>query len=124
MFFSPGCFAVPQTQQTNSVCQIQLRFIPSLVAGIKGQTFIRQATELSNYTPKTTEQKRKPSACDSILGRREGGEHPVFFLENYIEASAIIRATRMTPEEQQLPKSKIFSAEAHFLTTLLMLSLL
>lgn len=59
MFFSPGCFAVPQTQQTNSVCQIQLRFIPSLVAGIKGQTFIRQATELSNYIPKTNEQQQK-----------------------------------------------------------------
>lgn len=41
----------------NSVCQIQLYFIPSPVAGIRGQTFIRQASELPNCIPKTTEQK-------------------------------------------------------------------
>ena len=131
MFFSPGCFTVPQTQQMNSVCQIQLHFIPSPVAGIRGQTFIRQATELPNCIPKTTEQKR-PSVT-LFLGR--GGrrhvtrgwttpKHPVFFLVNYIEASAIVIATRTTPAKQQLQKSKIFSTEAHFLTTLLMLFLL
>jgi len=120
MFFSPGCFTVPQTQHTNSVCQIQLYFIPSTVAGIRGQAFIRQATELSNHIPKTAKQK-----CPLVtLFWVRRPKRSVFFLVNYIEASAIVRATRTTPAKQQLRKSKRFSAEALFLTMLLMLLLL
>lgn len=73
MFFSPGCFAVPQTQQINFVCQIQLHFFPSPVAGIRGQTFIRRAIELLNYIPKPT--KKKP-LCGSFLE----GKTQYFFL--------------------------------------------
>lgn len=115
---------MPQTQQTNSVCQIQLHFIPSPVAGIRGQTFIRQATELPNCIPKTTEQ-RSPSVI-LYWGGEWGGDPNTqcFFLVNYVEASAIIRATRTTPAKQQRWKSKIFPAEALFLTILLMLFLL
>lgn len=105
MFFSLGCFVVPQTQQINFACQIQLHFIPSPVAGIRGQTFIRRAIELPNCIPKPTEQK-SPFVT---LFLREKPKHPVFFFGSCTGTSAVVRPTRVSPAEQQLWKSKICS---------------